>query len=96
LNLAYDRFKSAFGPINKITLASASDGGIIRRMPNLVKFRKDPDAMLVMSLEEHDEVTREARKAPIMERDVVGRIPPITSVQSAEEGLTSHSRTYPI
>ncbi len=26
-------------------------------MPNLVKFREDPDAMLVMSLEEYDEVT---------------------------------------
>jgi N12 class adenine-specific DNA methylase len=87
LNLAYDRFKYAYGPINKTTLTSASDGGVIRRMPNLVKFREDPDAMLVMSLEEYDEVSGEARKAAIMERDVVGRIPPITSVQSAEEGL---------
>jgi N12 class adenine-specific DNA methylase len=87
LNRAYDRFKSAYGPINKTTFTSTSDGGVIRRMPNLAKFREDPDAMLVMSLEEYDEVTGEARKAAIMERDVVGRIPPITSVQSAEEGL---------
>jgi hypothetical protein len=28
---------------------------VIRRMPNLVKFREDPDAMLVMALEDYDE-----------------------------------------
>ena len=49
-------------------------------MPNIVKFREDPDAMLVMSLEEYDEVTGKAAKAAIMHRDVVGRTPPITSV----------------
>ena len=31
-------------------------------MPNLVKFREDPDAMLVMSLEEYDEVTGKAHQ----------------------------------
>ena len=35
-------------------------------MPNLVKFREDPDAMLVMSLEDYDEVTGKAAKAAIM------------------------------
>jgi N12 class adenine-specific DNA methylase len=87
LNLLYDRFKYAYGPINKTTFTPTADGGVIRRMPNLVKFREDPDAMLVMSLEEYDEVTGEAKKAPIMSRDVVGRTPRITSVTSAEEGL---------
>ena len=33
-------------------------------MPNLVKFREDPDAMLVMSLEEYDEVDRHGRERP--------------------------------
>ena len=56
-------------------------------MPNLVKFREDPDAMLVMSLEDYDEVTGKAAKAAIMLKDVVGRTPPVTAVQSAEEGL---------
>ena len=56
-------------------------------MPNLVKFRDDPDAMLVMSLEDYDEVTGKAAKAAIMQKDVVGRSPPVTAVQSAEEGL---------
>ncbi|OWK45567.1 DEAD/DEAH box helicase family protein [Fimbriiglobus ruber] len=87
LNRAYDRFVTAFGPINKTTFSRTADGSMVRRMPNLVKFREDPDAMLVMSLEEYDEVTGEARKAPILLRDVVGRTPPVTSVTSAEEGL---------
>src|SRR5262249_23096767 len=87
LNWAYDRFVSAYGPINKTTFGETSDGTVIRRMPNLVKFREDPDAMLVMSLEAYDEVTGRAAKAAIMHMDVVGRSPPITSVRSAEEGL---------
>src|SRR5437868_15131904 len=56
-------------------------------MPNLVKFREDPDAMLVMSLEDYDEPSGKAAKAAIMKKDVVGKNPPITSVRSAEEGL---------
>ena len=87
LNRVYDRFVSAFGPINKTTFSSTADGSVIRRMPNLVKFREDPDAMLVMALEEYDETTGEAKKAPILLKDVVGRTPPVTSVASAEEGL---------
>jgi N12 class adenine-specific DNA methylase len=62
LNWAYDRFVSIYGPINKTTFGETSDGTTIRRMPNLVKFREDPDAMLVMALEEYDEATGEAAK----------------------------------
>jgi len=87
LNWAYDHFVMAYGPINKTTFGETSDGSIIRRMPNLVKFREDPDAMLVMSLEDYDEVTGKAAKAAIMTRDVVGKTPPVTHVRSAEEGL---------
>jgi N12 class adenine-specific DNA methylase len=87
LNLAYDRFTAHYGPINKTTFGSTKNGGTIRRMPNLVKFREDPDAMLVMSLEIYDESTGRAAKSAIMTRDVVGRAPEVTSVQSAEEGL---------
>ena len=32
-------------------------GTQIRRKPGLVKFKEDPDAMLVLSLEDYDEVT---------------------------------------
>jgi N12 class adenine-specific DNA methylase len=87
LNRAYDRFVISYGPINKTTFGETADGNVIRRMPNIVKFREDPDAMLVMSLEDYDEVTGKAAKAAIMTKDVVGKTPPITQVQSAEEGL---------
>jgi len=87
LNWAYDRFAFAYGPINKTTFSETKDGDVIRRMPNLVKFREDPDAMLVCSLEDYDEETGKATKAPILTRDVVGKTPPVTTVNSAEEGL---------
>jgi len=87
LNRAYGRFVEAYGPINKTTFSETVEGNVIRRMPNLVKFREDPDAMLVMSLEDYDEVTGKAAKAAIMQKDVVGRGAAITSVRSAEEGL---------
>ena len=84
---AYDRFVAAYGPINKTTFGETTDGSIIRRMPNLVKFKEDPDAMLVMSLENYDEVMASAEKAAIMLKDVVGKTPPVTRVNNAEEGL---------
>jgi N12 class adenine-specific DNA methylase len=87
LNRAYDNFARSYGPINKTTFGETKDGTVIRRMPNLVKFREDPDAMLVMSLEDYDEVTAKAAKAAIMTKDVVGKTPPVTHVRSAEEGL---------
>ena len=87
LNRTYDRFHASYGPINKTTFGETADGSVIRRMPNLVKFREDPDAMLVMSLEDYDEETGKAAKAAIMKKDVVGKTPPITHVRSAEEGL---------
>jgi N12 class adenine-specific DNA methylase len=87
LNRAYDLFALAYGPINRTTFSEGKDGGVIRRMPNLAKFREDPDAMLVMSLEDYDEVTGKAAKAAIMRRDVVGKTPPVTCVATAEEGL---------
>jgi N12 class adenine-specific DNA methylase len=87
LNRVYDRFVQAYGPINKTTLSTTTDGTTIRRMPNLVTFRDDPDVMLVMALEHYDERTGLAAKAAILHHDVVGRHTPRTTVQSAEEGL---------
>lgn len=87
LNFVYDQFVRAYGPINKTNISETRDGTTIRRMPNLVKFREDPDAMLVMSLEEYDEGTGKADKSTIMKKDVVGKTPPVTKVTSAEEGL---------
>jgi N12 class adenine-specific DNA methylase len=87
LNWAYDRFVLSFGPINKTTFTATADGSVSRRMVNLTKFREDPDAMLVMALENYDETTGKADKAAILQRDVVGKTPPVTTVASAEEGL---------
>ena len=86
INRAYDRFVLAYGPINKTTFGETRDGNVSRRMPYLVKFREDPDAMLVMSLEDYDELTGKAAKAAILLQDVVGRTPPLTHVASAQEG----------
>ena len=87
MNRAYDRFVARYGAINTTTRRTREDGTVVRRLPNLVTFRDDPDDMLVMSLEAYDEDTDTARKADIMQRDVVGRIPPVTEVGSAEDGL---------
>src|SRR5262245_36684886 len=73
LNRAYDLFAVNYGPVNKTTFGETADGSVIRRMPNIVKFREDPDAMLVLSLEDYDEITGKAAKADIMRRDVVGK-----------------------
>ena len=81
LNYAYDRFVSPTARSTRPPSAKPTDGTVIRRMPNLVKFREDPDAMLVMSLEDYDEVTGKAEKAAIMKKDVVGKNPPITHGQ---------------
>lgn len=87
LNYSYDRFVGTYGAINKTTFGRTRTGHRIRRMPNLVAFRSDPDAMLVMSLEEYDESTGKAAKAAILRQDVVGRKPDVTAVRTAEEGL---------
>lgn len=87
LNWRYDCFERDYGPINKTTFSQTRSKAQTRRMPNLVKFKQDPDAMLVMSLEQYDEVTGQATKAAIMREDVVGPKPKRSSVNSAEEGL---------
>ena len=87
LNRAYDAFVAANGPVNKTTFTQAANGGVVRRTPNLVKFKEDPDAMLVVALEEYDEVAGGAAKAAILSRDVVGPKTPVTHVATAEAGL---------
>ena len=87
LNRQYDVFLSQYDLINKTTFSESKTGTIIQRMPNVAKFVEDPDAMLVMALEECDPTSGTAVKAAIMSRDVVGRAPEVTTVSSAEEGL---------
>ena len=87
LRLAYNGFTAQFGPINKTTLSERQDGTVTRRMPNVLRFRTDPDVYLVMALEHYDERTATARPAAIMERDVVTAARPVTAVDSAKDGL---------
>jgi N12 class adenine-specific DNA methylase len=87
LNRVYDVFVQQYGLINKTTFSESQAGTIIQRMPNLAKFIEDPDAMLVMALEDCDPTTGTAVKAAIMTKDVVGRAPEVTTVRSAEGGL---------
>ncbi len=87
LNRVYDVFVARYGLINKTTFSESATGAVVQRMPNLAKFIEDPDAMLVMALEDCDPASGTAAKAAILLRDVVGRPPPVTAVGSAEEGL---------
>ena len=77
LNRSYDRFTGEFGPINKTTFSINAQGTEVRRMPNVARFREDPDAFLVMSLEDYDDATGRAERAPIMRQDVVGPTVPV-------------------
>ena len=87
LNQRYDRFVSQWGPINRTNITTRADGGSVRRMPNIEKFRDDPDAYLVMALEKYDEKENKAEKMPIMLRDVVGPAENVQQVESAVDGL---------
>lgn len=91
LNRSYDRFAAKYGPINKtsfsVMYAGTPKETEVRRMPNVARFREDPDAFLVLSLEEYDEGTGKAAKSAIMRQDVVGPANPVGKVETAEEGL---------
>jgi len=80
LNRVYDVFVAQYGLINKTTFSESATGTIIQRMPNLAKFIEDPDAMLVMALEDCDPTSGTAVKAAIMLRDVVGCRPRLDSL----------------
>lgn len=87
LRQTYARFKAKFGPINKTTLSETKSGTVVRRTPNVQRFKSDPDVYLVMALEHYDERSGEAERASIMERDVVTAAEAISSVESAKDGL---------
>lgn len=87
LNQRYDAFAAQWGPINRTTITTLTDGSVIRRQPNLTAFKDDPDAYLVMALEQYDEKSGTASKMPIMQQDVIGPAPPVTQVASALDGL---------
>ena len=87
LNRCYDQFVEQWGPINHTRITYRDDGSTVRRQPNLVGFKDDPDCYLVIALEEYDEEQDMATKMPIMERDVIGPAPEVDTVDSALDGL---------
>lgn len=64
LNAFYDHFAHSFGAINKV------EGDDLLTRPNLKKFRKDPYAALVSSIERYDEATKTGCKGPIFTQRV--------------------------
>ena len=81
LNLAYDRFVREFGCLSS--------------KQNLVAFSDDPDAPLLLSLEEnYDEETAQAKKAAIFERRTLERYLPVLSVETAAEALAVSLNEY--
>lgn len=88
LNRCYDRFVLHYGSINHTVIRGDEETGDVRRtMPNLVKFREDPDAQFVMALEDYSEEQEAATKAPLLRRDVLPELQPPTQVTSAEQAL---------
>jgi N12 class adenine-specific DNA methylase/SAM-dependent methyltransferase len=87
LKMQYALFVAQHGPINKTTLSANANGTLTRRVPNLAKFRDDPEAMLVAALEDYDEDTGTATCAAIFTQDVVGDAGAPVRVESAEDAL---------
>lgn len=83
----YLDFLGTYGPINTVVVSEREDGTLVRRMPNLLTFKDDPDAMLVMALEHYDESSGTATLADIFTQDVVGHDQPVTHAESAAEAL---------
>ena len=87
LRTSYASFIAQFGPINKTTISVRKDGAVSRRMPNVVRFRSDPDVYLVMALENYDERSGVGTPATIMQKDVVVPAAEVGEVESAKDGL---------
>ncbi|MGW3200137.1 hypothetical protein ACWDBD_37335 [Streptomyces sp. NPDC001118] len=94
VNRLYDAYARAHGPINRFTLAEGQvdeetgEKAVSRRYPRLGGFRRDPDVVSVLALEDFDDETQTAEKAPLLLRRVNRRIERPTSAQTPEEALS--------
>ncbi|UQI49853.1 hypothetical protein M1P56_35790 (plasmid) [Streptomyces sp. HU2014] len=94
VNRLYDAYVRAHGPINRYTLAQGEvdeetgERAVSRRYPRLGGFRRDPDFVAVLALEDFDDETQTADKAPLLLRRVNKRIERPTSASSPEEALS--------
>ncbi|TLQ38938.1 hypothetical protein [Streptomyces marianii] len=94
VNRLYDAYARVHGPINRYTLAQGEvdeetgERAVSRRYPRLGGFRRDPDFVAVLALEDFDDETQTAAKAPLLTRRVNKRIERPTSAASPEEALS--------
>ncbi|MEU8529539.1 hypothetical protein AB0C77_28715 [Streptomyces sp. NPDC048629] len=94
VNQLYDAYARVHGPINRYTLAQGEadeetgERAVSRRYPRLGGFRRDPDFVAVLALEDFDDETQTADKAPLLLRRVNKRIERPTSASSPEEALS--------
>lgn len=93
LNAVYDRYVKAFGPVNRATITEGAPDpetglpSITRRRPAMGGFRRDPDYVTVLAIEEYDDSTGVAVKGPIFSRRVNRRYEPVTSVASIGDAV---------
>jgi len=94
VNRLYDVYLRAHGPINRFTLAEGQvdeetgEKAVSRRYPRLGGFRRDPDVVSVLALEDFDDETQKADKSPLLLRRVNRRIERPTSAETPEEALS--------
>ncbi|MFB7467056.1 hypothetical protein ACFCZ1_26775 [Streptomyces sp. NPDC056224] len=94
VNRLYDAYARAHGPINRYTLAQGEvdeetgEATVSRRYPRLGGFRRDPDFVAVLALEDFDDETQTASKAALQTRRVNRRIERPTSADTPEEALS--------
>ena len=76
LNAAYDSYTAVYGPLNRATISRGDPdpetglATLSRRRPRMGGFRQDPDYVTVLALENYDDETGQAAKAPIFSQRV--------------------------
>ncbi|MFZ3476101.1 DEAD/DEAH box helicase family protein [Streptomyces sp. 2.9] len=94
VNRLYDLYVRVHGPINRFTIAQGEvdeetgEAAVSRRYPRLGGFRRDPDFVAVLALEDFDDETQTAAKAALQTRRVNKRIERPTSAETPEEALS--------
>ena len=91
-NRAYDAYVKAHGYLNRFTVVEGKpdEDGVIsvtRRRPSIGGFRRDPDFVTVLALEDFDDDTRTAAKAALLERRVNRPRQRAISAQSSAEAV---------
>lgn len=90
----YDRYHRLYGPLNRYTTARTGryddDTGaeVLRRVrPRMGGFRDDPDYPLLAALEDFDDETQTARKAPLFTERVISPTAPRLGVDTPAEAI---------